>query len=82
VRKDALNYIVCLESAQPKWISVEERLPEKSGRYLINLGNGWVEECWFDHLEKRWEEEHGDYSEDVTEYVTHWMPLPNSPKEG
>lgn len=29
------GYLAGYEAAQPKWISVEERLPEKTGKYIV-----------------------------------------------
>lgn len=61
-----------------EWISVTERLPE-SGKesVLIALRWGEVDIGWCE--DGRWR------SEFVNEYeegeVTHWMPLPNPPKE-
>lgn len=60
------------------WISVEDRLPEYTGWYLtyhhkINLcvvswftGDGWEDGDW------------GAYEDG---WVSHWMPLPEDPKE-
>lgn len=71
------EYLERKESAQPKWISVEERLPDKDGTYIIlvpmsngpfvdadqyTIGNGWYE----------WGNDSG---------ITHWMPLPEPPRE-
>lgn len=70
--------------AMPKWISVEEKLPEERGTYLTVvrcLKGTWVEINNYDHLEERWEHDIVEYSEDVTEFVTHWMPLPEPPEE-
>jgi hypothetical protein len=77
---DALKYIHQLEFAQPKWISVEERLPggvcitrNDVGATLI----GRVSKC--QHREAyRCDDEHGVYA---MFDVTHWMPLPEPPKE-
>ena len=66
----------------PKWIPVTERLPEKANHYLVYIEckcSAWMQVAWF--CEKfYWEHMHGD---DVfKETVTHWMPLPEPPKEG
>jgi hypothetical protein len=65
----------------PKWISVEERLPEQGKRYLV-LGyfhatnKPFIEILWHDAHDLWWNRLYkGDYS------VTHWMPLPEPPKE-
>ena len=62
----------------PGWISVKDRLPEYTGWYLtyhhkINLcvvswftGDGWEDGAW-GAFEDGW--------------VSHWMPLPEDPKE-
>ena len=65
------------EAAQPKWISVEERLPEPDKNVLT--------------LKNRKRVRIGYYSEDCEEWVindmiaydediTHWMPLPTVPE--
>jgi hypothetical protein len=75
--------IIPIETHLPKWISVEDRLPEKSGRYLvaINCPKGRWGECnSYDHLKQRWSSEWDCFHEDTTELVTHWMSLPDPPK--
>lgn len=82
--KDALAYIQQLEAAQPKWISVEERLPDDRGNFItkIHCDNGdWIEMNTFDYMEKEWWHDAVDRIVEATEFVTHWMPLPEPPKE-
>ena len=84
---DAFAYIQQLETALPKWISVEERLPEVSDVVLV-IANGkpspritldnacliasyWGDEGWIAD---------GFYGWDALQ-VTYWMPLPEAPKE-
>jgi len=66
-----------------EWISINDRLPEKQGHYLIycprsfpkNYG-GVIAEFYEDN--KCF---YGEYSEEVHEDATHWMPLPEPPKK-
>ena len=68
---------------EDKWISIEDKLPEKNNEVLITDGysvwggfsreysqneEGW---CWFDNSEE------GYFN---TDEITHWMPLPEPPK--
>ena len=76
------------EAQVPKWISVEERLPEVSDVVLV-IANGkprehitlidailiasyWGEEGWIADGFEGWDKL----------AVTHWMELPEGPKEG
>ena len=63
--------------AMPRWISVEERLPEKGVFVVVYYGNFignlmdvymWDGECWRSST---------GYLEDA-ENITHWMPLPST----
>ena len=62
--------------AIPRWISVEERLPEHMDDVLTWV-RGLVEIGCYDENDECWELYTcvGDGS------VTHWMPLPEPPKE-
>ena len=61
--------------AVPKWIPVTERLPEEDGCYLVAVKNDhqrrYSKTAWFSH---------GSWF--ARQDVTHWMPLPEPPKEG
>lgn len=65
-----------------EWISVEERLPEKSGYYLIcQKSPFWCEEIiqtarWHISSQRFRGAQAGCFMDDVT----HWMPLPEPPK--
>ena len=77
--------------AYGQWVSVEDRLPERNGTYIVTacderepydmiIWNDTVvvcaeyyKGCW------TWEENNTEYSLDGI--VTHWMPLPEPPKE-
>lgn len=60
------------------WISVKDRLPEKKGDYLIYNTDGTVWLYWYDKEYKEWYDSSGY----LTESVTHWMPMPEAPKDG
>lgn len=84
LKRDCADLIKHLEAKQPKWIGVNERLPEKRDNYLtvIHCPKGdWIEVNGYCHLEERWEHDCGYHTEDVTDFVTHWMPMPEPPKE-
>lgn len=79
---DALALIEHLEAKVPKWISVKEQLPD-SGRNILTVnGHGVIRvmALWGYAGEKwKWiEDKKFKYYNDIT----HWMPLPEPPKEG
>lgn len=66
-----------------KWISVEDRLPEENTDVLIYRG-GFRDDLmnvytYMGHNE--WEDEYGYWSRTDDEGITHWMPLPEPPKD-
>lgn len=72
--------VIMPDVAEGKWIPVEERLPEKSGKYLC-----FVSDCdYFSVLPySRENKKFNAFDEGYAEYaidVTHWMPLPEPPK--
>ena len=83
------------EIQQMRWISVEERLPEEEGVYIVCVDGEvkWDVYCMFEGVE-RWLCYDGrlnalyidPYSSKLKREppyprVTHWMPLPKLPKE-
>ena len=77
LRQDAADAIEELLAAVPHWISVKERLPEENKNYLVYgvflpLGVKAMDMNRFDGT--KWLT-----SADVE--ITHWMPLPEPPKE-
>ena len=91
---DAADTIEELEAAQPKWISVEERLPEPNTTVLL-IAYGWEsqlvyigklekvesEKSWLTGLvSKASEWTVYDFSYLKDPIVTHWMPLPSMPE--
>lgn len=88
--KMVCDKIKALPSAQPRWIPVEERLPEVGKRVLVTIplvnGYPWVGIAW--HGTPMYEDkvcfyvadsEWGDY--EIRE-VTAWMPLPAGYERG
>lgn len=61
-----------------EWISVKDRLPEKTGLYLIyeQKYNPMMETCFYSNC-SGWQ--YG-FSDSDAELITHWMPLPEPPE--
>ena len=95
-----LNALAMAISAleKTKWISVDDRLPEEDGGYLVVInyfGNHksinvrsfakageTVNEYDLAGEKNVWYRYDSEYGYVSTDSVTHWMPLPNPPKEG
>ena len=74
----AADAIEKLHTQIPKWISMEERSPDENRNYLV-YGKFKIVDVGAQGLE-RWA---GNRWLVPTEFtVTHWMPLPEPPKEG
>ena len=70
-----------LEAKQPKWISVKERLPPNDYVFVVacdSKGENDSEVVYYDCDTNRWD--NGEYSFPF-ETFTHWMSLPEAPKE-
>jgi hypothetical protein len=60
-----------------KWIPLAERLPYES--VFVHGKGGELVVAQYSYKHKWWEDDEGYYCD--TNYVTHWMPLPEPPKE-
>lgn len=67
-----------LEKQMPKWIPVTERLPEHEDAVLCFIKNGQQDILQLDKFENLWVGMQWTYKRHA---VTHWMPLPEPPKE-
>lgn len=63
------------EVQQMRWIPVEERLPEEKQRVIVRCERVGTSVGWI--LWGNWMTDIGPHAGDVT----HWMPLPQPPKE-
>lgn len=59
---------------KPRWIPVAERLPNKSGRYLVSYESGYVGMVRYYESVSKW-------GCTTTERIVAWMPLPEPYKE-
>ena len=78
-----------------EWISVKDRLPDKDGKYLCFSTNGnFIDVCGFakslhkvDKYDfkgirrKGWYTYSGEWGYYEISCITHWMPIPELPKE-
>lgn len=85
VRANLQDEIWQLQQQVPRWISVEERLPEDCKHVLVfmrrNFIVGWSIDYW--HIDTDWLDD-GNWSKHPAGgyyNITHWMPLPEPPKE-
>ena len=70
------------ETAKPKWVSVEDRLPEDCKKILVVNGHGYISisSLWRkDGSKWTWVDSTGHFNH--VNDITHWMPLPAAPKE-
>lgn len=74
----AKEMIAALKEQTPQWFSVKDRLPEKTGDYIIYNIDGTLWLYWYDKEYNEWYDSGGF----ETESVTYWMPLPKAPKDG
>ena len=79
--------IVAKDTNVPSWIPVSERLPEEDGSYLVTTKTGAVTTARF-YVGKTYPPTYYRPTEYTSptkwqsnRHVTHWMPLPEPPKE-
>ena len=90
--KDVLAYEAGYEAgkrdAAPRWVRCEDELPKENGFYLVAVKAPHkgvrvyeYKPCndMFYENENKWVRENGSYI--LNHLVTHWMPLPEPPKE-
>ena len=73
-----------------EWVSVDDRLPEKRGEYIVcacDEGEPIDERIWgdtvvicADYYDGTFTWYEGDTEYDISDIVTHWIPLPAPPK--
>lgn len=69
--KGSVKRVLMQAPAALEWISVEERLPDRSGTYLVIGKNGTPHTAHF----------YADCPKFSNQYVRFWMPLPEAPEE-
>ena len=78
---DIADHLISHGVTVQEWISVDDRIPENSGNYLVvhrNKYNGNTSiaiEAYIKCRVGEW------WSNDYVYDVTHWMPLPEPPKK-
>lgn len=73
-RKQSENATDTNDGRKSEWISVDERLPERTGKYLVFTFDRRIYICNFIDHYCNGDAQFDDYK------VTHWMPLPEAPK--
>ena len=63
-----------------EWISVKDRLPEKSGDYLVLTYNGFIERLSSSERHNTFNADDRLMYAECAIPCTHWMPLPQPPK--
>ena len=84
------DYLVKNGVTVQEWISVNDRLPDKDGCYIVTAcdeGCSCGEGIWYDtvvieaeHYKGEWSWNENGTEYDITDLVTHWQPMPQPPK--
>ena len=71
------------EAGRPKWIPVTERLPESVNEFIVMIkGAEMPTTLWYDCWSGCWYQPEIEGGDGRKYEVTHWMLLPELPKEG
>lgn len=80
--EDIADHLIRNGVTVQEWISVDDRLPEYEGTYLVYTEIGSIYASHF-YTKKRFASGYvreAQWSQRGTVKVTHWMPLPKPPK--
>ena len=76
---DDLHYLPTADVApRAEWISVDERLPDENGVFLVSLKESGYENLVYFDVRPYADGEWRNLPDKLT--VSHWMPLPEPPK--
>lgn len=74
------DFIAGLQPAAPQWISVKDRLPETNELCLVSTEWRGIVPATYGNESWIFDEGQG-WSEKALSYASHWMPLPEPPKD-
>ena len=77
---EAADMLEDLDKRVPRWISVEERLPEDGVEVIVHSDRfgGSTHTAYYRHARQEWFEHNGVR---LSQNVWHWMPRPEPPEE-
>lgn len=81
IREASKEDFIAIAKADDGWISVKDRLPDRSGNYLVYTsieGRSIIKTSYWMASTQTWL---GVEACSVLIRITHWMPLPEPPKE-
>jgi len=80
---EALAEICKIKGNSKEWTYVADVLPRSDTKVLVVLGSKFITEAYYyqDSLGHHWSSPKRPWEDLYTQYVTHWMPMPDLPKE-
>lgn len=79
---DLADYLIDNGVTVQEWISMKERQPERTGAYIATQAGKYVFIGWYSAALDNWKVLTQSKPQKCRYPVTHWMPLPERPKEG